>query len=188
MFCYFTRERHLFKKLGIEPPPYSLAVQREFELPEEDIEEVKGAFETYFGAEFCTVGYAWIFSKSKSRGVSVGIVDKEAKSGLLLKLDYVIKNHQILSKKLRNATPKYVSKVHVSASVIPYGITKEIYGDKFILVGDAASIADPISWEGMDPAIISSKVATDVILRPLKKTNLMRIFSRAITKNCVIFC
>ena len=165
----FGYSGHLFKKLGIEPPPYSLAVQREFKLPEEDIEEVKGAFETYFGAEFCTFGYAWIFPKSKSRGVSVGIVDKEAKSGLLLKLDYAIKNHPILSKKLRNATLKYVSKVHVSASVIPYGITKKIYGDRFILVGDAAGIADPISWEGMGPAIISSKVATDVILKAIEE-------------------
>lgn len=106
-------------------------------------------------------GYFWIFPMADgTHNVGLGItsdVIQEKKINLRKLLDDLISNHPLLKDRFANA-----EKLHsVEGSGLPIMMETEprLSAERILLTGDAGSLADPISGEGIGPGIVSGKYA-----------------------------
>jgi len=159
-----------YKQLGIkEKPKFSLAVQREFILPDEDMETIADTLELYFGSDITTKGYFWIFPKTKSNGASVGLIEDIPEPRMTERLDKIISKHPVASKRLVRAKPISISGVHLSGQIVACSPINKPYGDRFILIGEAAGLVEGFAWEGMSTAIRSAVIGAEVLTKALEK-------------------
>jgi geranylgeranyl reductase family protein len=114
-------------------------------------------------------GYFWIFQLPNGEAnVGLGMLSSEVsrrKINLKLKLDELIKDHPVLQKRFTNAKPLE----SVKGYGLPIGSKKRsISGERFLLLGDAASLIDPFTGEGIGNAIRSGRIAADQIINCFK--------------------
>lgn len=109
-------------------------------------------------------GYFWIFPMTNNR-VNVGLgmlshsVSKQ-KVNLKKELQRIISEHPEISKRFENAKPLET----VKGWGLPLGSKKrDLSFDRLLFCGDAASIIDPFTGEGIGNAMISAKYAVDVL-------------------------
>jgi geranylgeranyl reductase family protein len=105
-------------------------------------------------------GYFWVFPMQGNRAnVGIGIKsDVIAKKRINLKLmmDGLIKEHPLLKERFKNARPLEEPK----GFGLPLGSKKiSLSGERFILLGDAASLIDPFTGEGIGNAMVSGRIA-----------------------------
>ncbi|MED5578775.1 MAG: NAD(P)/FAD-dependent oxidoreductase [Nitrospinota bacterium] len=104
-------------------------------------------------------GYAWYFTKGDYLNIGVGCVGKEPSVHERL--------HRFL-KTLHNtgrlSADAVLNKFKGHAYSIYRTFSRNIAGDRFLLVGDAAGLAQDFSGEGIGPAIKSSIIASANIL------------------------
>ena len=117
-------------------------------------------------------GYLWIFPLPNGQAnVGVGIRSdyiSKKKVNLKQELMRILREDAAFKDRFANATldddPKGFG--------LPLGSTQRpISGDGFMLIGDAASLIDPFTGEGIGNAIISGKVAAEVAVKALEKQN-----------------
>lgn len=119
----------------------------------------KDTFEVYFSPLY-PEGYLWIFPSFDDQ-VNVGFCLLKMsvnKSKIKLKetIDEIINEDPKLRERFKDA--KQFGEV--KGWSIPTGYGKyPIYGNRFMLCGDAASLADPLTGEGIGPAIVSGRIA-----------------------------
>jgi geranylgeranyl reductase family protein len=109
-------------------------------------------------------GYLWVFPMEKGRAnVGLGILSSDLKgrkkhpNTILLE---AIATHPLLSQRFANAKLEG----RIGAWAIPNGsYVKKNFGDGWVLVGDAASLVDPFSGEGVGNALCSGKYAAQAI-------------------------
>lgn len=119
----------------------------------------------YFSSEFAPGGYAWVFPKSShSANVGLGISgyfarDKNPEDCLKIFLDRYFPRGSVLV--------KTVGGVPVARTL------KELVADGFMVVGDAAHQANPISGGGIVSGMIAGQIAGQVAADAVKnkKTN-----------------
>ena len=124
--------------------------------------------ETILDFEAINQGYGWIFPKKNSTTIGLGNFNLE-------RCDYI--------KVLDDFAKKYnflIDKTKIKGYHIPI-FSKEIYqnsivNDKYILVGDAASLVDPISGEGIYYALFSGMSAAETIIDALNGNNLKETY------------
>ena len=124
--------------------------------------------ETILDFEAINQGYGWIFPKKNSTTIGLGNINLE-------RYDYI--------KVLDDFAKKYnflIDKTKIKGYHIPI-FSKEIYqnsivNDKYILVGDAASLVDPISGEGIYYALFSGMSAAETIIDALNGKNLKETY------------
>lgn len=113
-------------------------------------------------------GYFWIFPlPDGSVNVGVGILSeriRQKKINLREQMLNAIKNNPNISHRFANA--RLVDKIQgwglpMGTEVLP------VSGDNFMLVGDAASLIDPFSGEGIGNALYSGMLAADAIGKSL---------------------
>jgi flavin-dependent dehydrogenase len=91
-------------------------------------------------------------------------------------LKALIENNPHLNDRFKNAKPLEVAKGYG----LPLGSKKrKISGDRFLLLGDAASLIDPFTGEGIGNAIRSGRVAADHIVKALKVNDFSGSFNTA---------
>lgn len=117
-------------------------------------------------------GYFWIFPLSEHEAnVGLGIrSDVVSKKKLNLKkiFEDIIANHPAIKDRFRNAVP--TSKVEGYG--LPLGSKKRVIsGDRFMLCGDAASLIDPFTGEGISNAMISGMYAAAQAEKCLAENN-----------------
>lgn len=114
-------------------------------------------------------GYFWIFPlPDGSANVGVGILSeriRQKKINLREQMLNAIKNNPNIRHRFTNA--KLVDKIQgwglpMSTEKLP------VSGDNFLLVGDAASLIDPFSGEGIGNALYSGMLAADAIGKSLQ--------------------
>ncbi len=131
------------------------------------ITELTGNIELFF-LDGVLPGYFWIFPMENGRAnVGLGILSSDLKNKKhpSITLLEMIKNHPLLAKRFENA--KVEDKIGCWA--IPNGsFKKQNTGDGWVLVGDAASLVDPFSGEGVGNALSSGKYAAQAIDSALK--------------------
>ena len=126
------------------------------------------AIELYF-IDGVLPGYLWIFPMAGGKAnVGLGILSSDMKDrkhpGLILK--DAINKHPSIAQRFSNA--KLLGSV--GGWAIPNGSYKKLNtGDGWMLVGDAASLVDPFSGEGVGNALTSGKYAAFAIIAALKK-------------------
>lgn len=125
----------------------------------------------YFFRE-CPGGYGWIFPKSKTFNVGIG-VDIHFKKNPLHILDFFLE---------KLCLKKYKS-IRISKGLIPTGgILDSLVEDNIILVGDAAGLTHAITGAGIPQAVISGKIAGNIVVKSLENNDkeILKEFDSAI--------
>jgi geranylgeranyl reductase family protein len=117
-------------------------------------------------------GYFWVFPLSENEAnVGLGIrSDVVSKKKLNLKniFEDIIANHPAIKNRFANAVP--IGKV--AGYGLPLGSKKRVIsGDRFMLCGDAASLIDPFTGEGISNAMISGMFAAAQVEKCLTSSN-----------------
>lgn len=111
-------------------------------------------------------GYFWIFPlRNGQANVGLGILSSEVskrKLNLKEELDQLLKSKPDLMKRFQNS--KALEKPQGFG--LPIGSKKRsISGHRFLLLGDAASLIDPFTGEGIGNALRSGRIAADHIIK-----------------------
>jgi len=114
-------------------------------------------------------GYFWIFPMDNNRAnIGIGMLSSEISKrriNLRKKLAEIIETHPNVKDRFKHAKPLET----VKGFGLPMGSKKrQCSGDRFLLLGDAASLIDPFSGEGIGMAIRSGRIAADHILKAFK--------------------
>ena len=123
-------------------------------------------------------GYLWIFPlPDNNANVGIGMLSSavsKKKVNLKAVLHELLSTHPALAKRLKNARPKET----VKGYGLPLGSKKRsLSGERFLLAGDAASLIDPFSGEGIANAIRSGRVAASHILKCFEQHNFSKSFN-----------
>ncbi len=109
-------------------------------------------------------GYLWIFPLADGlANVGLGMLYEKMKAtpeSLPAMLKEIISTHPLISRRFSKA----VMRGKIEAHGLPLGPDpKAISGDGFLLAGDAASLVDPFSGEGIGNAMVSGEIAAGMI-------------------------
>ncbi len=128
-------------------------------------------------------GYFWIFPlPNNTANVGLGVLSSivtEKKLNLREILQNAIDKNPLLQERFKNAKPVESIKGH--------GLTlgskrRPISGDRYLLLGDAASLIDPLSGEGVGNAIRSGRVAAAHVLECFEAENFSASFNKKYDK------
>jgi len=113
-------------------------------------------------------GYFWIFPLENGlANVGVGMVMEDMKkhgTDLGKAMGDIVANNPLFKERFANAT--MVSPL--KAWQLPFGSKKrKVHAEKVLLVGDAAGLVDPFSGEGVGNAMLSGKLASEVVYEAL---------------------
>ena len=123
-------------------------------------------------------GYFWIFPMADGTyNVGLGITSDviQAKKINLKKLqNQLIAEHPLLADRFKDAEMLHA----IEGSGLPIMMDKhpKVSDDRVLLVGDAASVADPISGEGIGPGLITGKYAALAAMEALKADDFSAAF------------
>jgi geranylgeranyl reductase family protein len=125
----------------------------------------QGLIELHFYKDILP-GYFWIFPlENNQANVGLGMVSNEVskrKTNLRKTLADIIENHPNIKHRFKDAKPME----SVKGFGLPMGSKKRpCSGNRFLLIGDAASLIDPFSGEGIGMAIRSGRIAADHLLK-----------------------
>jgi geranylgeranyl reductase family protein len=117
-------------------------------------------------------GYFWIFPlPNNEANVGLGMIVKdmnERKINLRAAMLKEIKENPLFVERFRNAQPIE----EVKGWNLPLAsYHRKCYGNGFLLLGDAASLIDPLSGEGVGTSMISSRLASQVALEAIQKND-----------------
>ena len=144
------------KELGIKRKlNYIVGIETELRVPDYELEKWGKSVEVEFGR--IHGGYAWLFPKHNHLSVGAGCQFSEAKN---LKRNY---ESFIVYLNFRKYTPLRTGSLLIP--VIKDRIT--CYGERFVLLGDAAGLADPLTGEGIYNAILSAQLCAPAIMNSL---------------------
>ncbi len=128
-------------------------------------------------------GYLWIFPlKDNKANLGIGMLSSVvSKKNINLKdvLQKLLRTHPHLQERFKNARPLET----VKGYGLPLGSKKRnLSGERFLLTGDAASLIDPFSGEGIANAIRSGRVAAEHVIECYKLKNFSAAFNKAYDK------
>lgn len=152
----------MFYQLKTKMPESVIGMQVELSMQEKQIDQSIGnSLEFYFDPAYTNLGYVWIFPKKE--GVSVGMVANLTKTRKKEILFSFVRNHPLASKKLHNSKPRFFDGRDFHSALIPNAPAETTYGNRYLLLGDAAGLVDPTTWEGIFYAFRSADIATEVL-------------------------
>lgn len=135
-----------------------------------DVKELDmGRFEVYYFEDYPS-GYLWVFPSAGGVanigfGTYSSIVSKKKLD--LKKLIYTLIDSRPDLKE-RFADAKLISDVKGWTIPVGYG-SYPVSGDRYLLLGDAVGLADPITGEGIGPAMVSGRIAGFFLLEIFEK-------------------
>jgi menaquinone-9 beta-reductase len=138
----------------------------------------KNYIELFFLKEIMP-GYLWVFPMQGGKAnVGIGVLSSyvsNKKLNLKEILTRFLESHPLLKDRFKNARPLET----IKGFGLPLGSKKRsISGDRYLLTGDAASLIDPLSGEGIGNAIRSGRVAADHIVTCIEKNNYSASFNK----------
>lgn len=116
-------------------------------------------------------GYFWIFPLPNNQAnVGLGMLSSAiSKNKINLKehLEKIIQTHPNLKERFKDSIPLD----NIQGYGLPLGSKKRsISGTRFLLLGDAASLIDPFTGEGIANAIRSGRIAASHVLKAIKQS------------------
>ncbi len=122
-------------------------------------------------------GYLWIFPMPGNlANVGLGMLKKDMQNKQV-NLKDILKNALAQNKTIKHRFNKAIPVDGIKGWGLPLGSKKrELAGNRFLLVGDAASLIDPFSGEGIGNALLSGKVAAETVRDALKENNFSEQF------------
>ncbi|MTI21718.1 geranylgeranyl reductase family protein [Fulvivirga sp. RKSG066] len=128
-------------------------------------------------------GYLWIFPLPNGQAnVGLGMLSSEVsmrKINLKQKLEELVKKHPNLINRFENAEPMEKPQ----GFGLPIGSKKRpLSGDRFLLLGDAASLIDPFTGEGIGNALRSGRIAAEHIVNAIGLNDFSKEFNKRYDK------
>jgi len=152
-----ARKAGLLKKAS-----YTRCVQVEVEAEIDD-----DCVEVYLGNSFAPGFSAWLVPAGGMCRAGLG-----ASTGAPKLLEF-LKTHPAASKKV------HLKKLtHLTAGLIPQPLTRKIYGDRVMLVGDAAGHVKPLTGGGIYLGLACAKIAAEVAVQALETENSPQVLQR----------
>lgn len=164
-----------FKK-EIKPHEVALGVKEVITLPKGKIEdrfgvdEQSGVITTIIGGpmqEMLGLGYIYTNKDSVVVGIGVSLEDLKDKQVKPYELLNKLKEHPTVSPLIRDG-----KLAEYSAHLIPEGGYKSmpnLYGEGYMIVGDAGMLVNNVHWEGTNLAMMSGKYAAEAAIDALEK-------------------
>jgi flavin-dependent dehydrogenase len=121
-------------------------------------------------------GYAWVFPKKNTVNIGIGEFQSavsKARPKIPLKETYEKFISTLKEKKL---LPVDFPVENLKGATLPIFPLENTCGDRVMLCGDAAGFINPITGEGIYYAMVSGKIAADVIAEALKSNDLSSRF------------
>ena len=124
-------------------------------------------------------GYFWIFPMpNKGANVGLGMVVEDMNKKKLNLQDAMLKEiaeNPLFKDRFKNATLE--TPPGIRGWSLPVGsYRRKSYGNGFMLLGDAASLIDPLSGEGVGNAMISGKLSAQITMEALEKNDFSEKF------------
>jgi geranylgeranyl reductase family protein len=134
--------------------------------------------ELYFFREILP-GYLWVFPLPGNKAnVGIGMLSSAIagkKLNLRNTLQKLLNTHPQLEQRFRNAKPLE----NMQGFGLPLGSKKRsISGERFLLTGDAASLIDPFTGEGIGNAIRSGRVAAEHVVNCFRQNSFSASFNK----------
>lgn len=128
-------------------------------------------------------GYFWIFPLPNGEAnVGLGMIVKDMKEKNVNLKDAMlkeIKNNPLFAKRFKDAKPLE----DVKGWNLPLASHhRKCYGNGILFVGDAASLIDPLSGEGVGNSMISGRLAAQVAIEAVKKKDFSEKFLKKYDK------
>lgn len=155
--------------LGTIPPEHQVIATRGYY---KGVTGMTGNIELHFVDEIMP-GYFWIFPLENGwANVGLGLLTSEKqkrKFDLKKNQEEIIANNPIFKERFKNA---HIDDQGIKVWTLPLGsYHRKNHGNGWVLVGDAASLIDPFSGEGVGNAMTAAKFAAKHIARALKENN-----------------
>ncbi len=160
------------KKMGLfcgSDENQAVGFQYQMALDNSLIEErIGNLLEMYFGNKWVPLGFTWVFPKDGI--VTVGNATwfnavKKTRVDLKTLLDCFMRTHPVASEKLEGAEPLY-SQSHVLS--FP-GVVKSVYGNHFMIAGDAGGFTSYATGGGVYYAMVTGRTAGEVAAEAFEK-------------------
>jgi digeranylgeranylglycerophospholipid reductase len=158
-----------FRDVGFRSKPSNTAFAAIYEI--EWKHNPFDCFEYFFDTKISPWGYGWIFPKKNLLNVGVVSLMSKMRSNIRKHLDFLVDKHPIASKKLHERP-----KLRFAADIIPLQHARRIYGERILVVGDAAGMVDPLWGGGISYAIRGSSIAARVAVKALEKSKFNEAF------------
>ncbi len=125
-------------------------------------------------------GYFWIFPLPNGHAnIGLGIsLKKKVSKRINLKNEFysIINEHPTIARRFNNA--KQVGKIKGGSLIVSGLKKKKISGERFLLLGDSASLVNPFSGEGVANAIRSGRIAAVHIIKGFEMKRFDAEFNR----------
>jgi geranylgeranyl reductase family protein len=114
--------------------------------------------ELYFGRDIAPGFFAWMVPAGDVARVGLGTIEGHAMGNLLNFIKKQTALEKILGKKF----------LEITAGLIPEPLTREIYSDHVLLVGDAAGHVKPLTGGGIYLGLSCAKIAANIVTGSLE--------------------
>lgn len=154
----------LHGQLGIETPPVVESVIGEFETSEDHVENVlsSGAYHYYVNKKTISkIGPFWITCRKDS--FNAGIIDYQVSKERFIEIMGTPRVKELFTDARELILPGQSSSI--TKTTIPRAPIKTPYGNRFLVLGDAAGLAHPFYYEGVWEARESAKIGVDLFAR-----------------------
>jgi len=158
------------QKFGLNknPPEHFIVATRQYY---KDVKGLTDRIEIHL-VKHLIPGYFWIFPLPNGEAnIGLGMIVKDMNSKKVNLREATlreIKENPLFAERFRGAQPLE----DVKGWNLPIAsYHRKCYGSGFLLLGDAASLIDPLSGEGVGNAMISAKIAAQITLEALQKND-----------------
>lgn len=167
--------RAVLGEKSVIPPEHSCDALRVYY---EGIDKLTQDIEIHFFTS-CMPGYFWIFPLDDGKAnVGIGLISKDLnermvkeKTNLIALFNRAIANEPLIKDRFAKAKPLGP----ITGWRLPFGsFHRQLAGDGWVLVGDAACLVDPFSGEGVGNAVTSGKLAAAKISEAIKQGDLSK--------------
>lgn len=149
----------LHRDLGVGFPAVFLnCIQAE--LPAENLEHVQ----IYFGADTAPKGFAWAVpvKRGESSFVRAGLMCEGSAEAYF----------QRFMEKLKSFRIKADTDLNIRPRMLPLAPIRKTYGNRFLVVGDAAGLVKPTTGGGVFYSMVSAEIAANVLANALASNKL----------------
>ncbi len=126
--------------------------------------ELAGTMAAYFGPEYVSHGYGWIFPMGEN-SAKVGVAVYDAPDYGITNIMEILKKFMAKFPQLKNAA---FMDLHGASLYANGGVGKHSAGG-FLFIGDAAAQINPLTGEGIRHAMHSAGIAAEIINQALNK-------------------
>ena len=191
----------LTKQLGlkktISPEEVALGVKEVIAIDKEKIQErfnlddKTGVIYTILGSSMAKMlGLGYIYTNLESVTIGTGICLKDLQEKGLKPYEILneLKEHPLIKPLIKDGELR-----EYSAHLIPEGGYKsmpKIYGNGFMVVGDAAMLVNNVHWEGSNLAMMSGKLAAEAAIYAIEQgdfsEHVLELYSKKLKQSFVV--